>query len=118
MIVDFEGKRYFIKFYYINSDNNRIMTHCQIICDDGSERKVINTGTSYKHPKDSFIKDYGRKIALRRALQFPDNLSTELFKNSEKYLEFRKTVWRRYFEFTNRPYLFKERKRNEKQHKV
>lgn len=112
MIVDFEGKRFYVKFYYINSDNHRILTHCQIICDDGEKRFILNTGTSYKHPNDNFVKDYGRKIALRRALELNENLKKQfLFANDEQYLLFRKTVWKRYFEFTNKPYLYKEKKK-------
>lgn len=112
MIVDFEGKRYFIKFYYLNSVNNRIMTHCQIICDDGL-KTILNTGSTYKHPKDPFVKDYGRKIALRRALDLSDMLREKFFESEEQYLEFRKSVWKKYFEYTNRPYLYKEKKNEE-----
>ncbi len=111
MIVDFEGKRFYVKFYYINSDNHRILTHCQIICDDGGKKIILNTGTSYKHPNDNFVKDYGRKIALRRALDLSEYLKNQFFENDEQYLSFRKAVWKRYFEFTNKPYLYREKKK-------
>lgn len=64
MRFQYKARAFSIRFHYTNL-NQRII-ECMIYDDTGDALKFY--GSAYCHPKDRFVKETGRKIALAQAL--------------------------------------------------
>jgi len=91
IFVEFDGTKYGIQFgYELDAINrNNVITRntiCTInLLDNKGDIILLAEGVAWQHPEDIFVKEIGRKIAIRHALSKIDNKT------------FRTKIWKTYF---------------------
>ena len=77
MKVQVQETEFSVKFYHQNQPESGVFTDCRIEVGD----KTLGKGRAILAKGDSFVKDMGRKISLKRALQNANIVDRKIRKN-------------------------------------